>query len=79
VAGGVLLYSDFHPFAAVSGYQRRFSVDGRAFAVEHYAHLYADHHAACRAAGLQIQDVREPLSSMEGSFPAVLVVRARCC
>jgi SAM-dependent methyltransferase len=77
VAGGVLLYSDFHPFAAVSGYQRRFSVDGRVFAVEHYAHLYGDHQAACRAAGLEIEDVREPLSSTERPFPAVLVVRAR--
>jgi malonyl-CoA O-methyltransferase len=76
VAGGVLLYSDFHPFAAVSGFQRRFSVGGRTFVIEHHAHLYGDHHAACRAAGLEIDDVREPMSPSEHPFPAVLVVRA---
>ncbi len=76
VMGGVLLYSDFHPFAAVNGHQRRFSMDGRTFAVEHHTHLYGAHQAACRAAGLEIDEVREPLSSTEPPFPAVMVVRA---
>jgi hypothetical protein len=70
------VYSDFHPFAAVSGLQRRFSVEGRTFIVEHHTQLYGDHHAACRDAGLEIDDVREATSLSEHPFPSVLVVRA---
>ncbi len=77
VAGGVLVYSDFHPFARLNGNQRVFSVDGRSYAVEHYVHLYSAHHVACRAVGLEIEDVREALTTTDNPFPAVLAIRAR--
>jgi malonyl-CoA O-methyltransferase len=73
--GGVLLYSDFHPFAYHSGRRRTFAADGHAFTVEHHAHLYAAHQAACRGAGLQIEAVLEPAAP--DGVPAVLVIRAR--
>jgi len=75
--GGTLVYSDFHPFARLRGHARVFSVDGRAFAVEHHVHLYGAHQAACQAAGLEIDEVREAMSSTEPPFPAVLAIRAR--
>ena len=75
--GGTLVYSDFHPFARLLGHARVFSVAGRAFAVEHHLHLYGAHQAACRAAGLEIEEVREAISATEPPFPAVLAIRAR--
>jgi malonyl-CoA O-methyltransferase len=79
--GGVVIYSDFHPFGALTGWQRTFRApDGRVYAVAHHIHLYADHHAACRRAGLEIEAVREPRIDVAHAwrgFPAVLVIRAR--
>jgi malonyl-CoA O-methyltransferase len=75
--GGTLVYSDFHPFARLQGHARVFSVDGRVFAVEHHVHLYGAHQAACQAAGLEIEAVRETMSPTEPPFPAVLAIRAR--
>jgi len=90
--GGTLLYSDFHPLGYLAGWRREFNArDGTRYAVKHYAHLYADHDAACRAVGLQITAVREPIigrditETFPGSdelyrrwngWPAVLVIRA---
>jgi malonyl-CoA O-methyltransferase len=89
---GVLVYSDFHPLGYLAGWRREFNGrDGRRYSIEHYAHLYADHDAACRAAGLKIAAVREPIIGRDitekfpGSaqiyekwtgWPAVLVIRA---
>lgn len=78
---GVVVYSDFHPLGAFMGWKRTFcAADGRQYAVQHHAHLYADHHAACRAAGLVIEDLREPIIDFPHQwrgYPAVLVIRAR--
>jgi len=78
---GVLVYSDFHPLGALAGWQRTFrDKSGHEYAVPHHIHLYADHLAACRAAGLLIEDVREPRIEFESQWqgwPAVLVIRAR--
>ena len=78
--GGALVYSDFHPLLALAGLQRTFTAaDGRTYAVEHHVHLYSAHHAACAAAGLVIDAVREPLLVGEHPWrgkPAVLVLRA---
>ncbi|MCC7361380.1 MAG: methyltransferase domain-containing protein [Anaerolineales bacterium] len=78
--GGVLVYSDFHPLPALAGLQRTFTAaDGRAYAVEHHVHLYSHHHAACAAAGLALDAVREPLLDSEHPWrgrPVVLVLRA---
>ncbi|MCB9452640.1 MAG: methyltransferase domain-containing protein [Anaerolineaceae bacterium] len=59
--GGYALISDFHPFIFLNGQRRTFTApDGKTYAVEHYAHLYADFHAAGRDAGLQVEEVLEP-------------------
>ncbi len=58
---GCALVSDFHPFIFLNGQQRTFTTaDGQSFAVEHYAHLYADYHHAAHKAGLRIDAVLEP-------------------
>ncbi|MGH2520935.1 MAG: class I SAM-dependent methyltransferase [Anaerolineales bacterium] len=79
--GGGVVYSDFHPFGSLAGWRRTFRADdGREFAVRHHVHLYADHLAACRAAGLTIEDVREPRVDFEHEwrgYPAALIIRAR--
>lgn len=90
--GGTLLYSDFHPLGYLAGWRREFNGrNGKRYAVKHFAHLYSDHDAACRAAGLAIRAVREPIIGRDiredfpGSdevytrwtgWPAVLVIRA---
>lgn len=59
--GGCALVSDFHPFIFLNGQKRTFTApDGTQYAVEHYAHLYADYHHAARDAGLTIEQVVEP-------------------
>lgn len=73
--GGTLLYSDFHPVAYRAERRRPFEADGRSYAVEHHPHLYPVHEAACAAADLDIDAVREPAGS--DGVPAVLVIRAR--
>lgn len=77
---GVLIYSDFHPFGALLGWQRTFrAADGQEYAARHHVHLYEAHHAACRAAGLRIEAVREPRIETDHpyrGYPAVLVIRA---
>ncbi len=59
--GGYALISDFHPFIFLNGQRRTFTApDGMTFAVEHYAHLYADYHAGAQAADLSVEQVLEP-------------------
>jgi malonyl-CoA O-methyltransferase len=80
--GGVAVYSDFHPYGDLLGWKRTFRAGEREYAVRHHRHLYADHVAACRRAGLSIEAVREPIALDEhgrrawGDVPAALVVRA---
>lgn len=74
--GGSLVYSDFHPFAALSGWERTFTAaDGTTYALEHYTHLYQDHVQACASAGLHIEAVQEPM--IDNQIPVVLALRAR--
>jgi malonyl-CoA O-methyltransferase len=75
--GGTLLYSDFHPAARLDGRGRTFSHEGRVFEVEHHLHLPEAHRAACAAAGLEIEEMRDGLSGTVPPFPAVLAIRAR--
>jgi len=79
-AGGVLVYSDFHPFGALLGWKRTFrAADGAHYAARHHIHLYEAHQAACQAAGLRIEAVREPRIAIDHpyrGYPAVLVIRA---
>lgn len=78
--GGVLVYSDFHPLGALLGWKRTFrAADGVAYAARHHVHLYEAHQAACQAAGLSIDAVREPRIDFDHpyrGYPAVLVIRA---
>jgi malonyl-CoA O-methyltransferase len=80
--GGYLLYSDFHPFGALRGWQRSFTTEnGATFHVEHYLHLYSHHQHACVQAGLQIEAVLEPKPGPPAppeyrDFPVVLVIKA---
>jgi malonyl-CoA O-methyltransferase len=80
--GGTVIYSDFHPFGTLSGWQRSFTTpNGQALALEHHLHLYSHHHQACQAAGLIINAVLEPtLGALAPAgferMPVVLVIRA---
>lgn len=77
-SGGLALISDFHPFQAWRGGQRTFiGDDGRTYAVEHYAHTYADYFEYSRAAGLQFDAVREPCHPKvgDGKIPLILALR----
>ncbi len=71
--GGAALVSDVHPFIALNGAQRTFHAsDGRAYAVEHHLHLYADYQLAASQAGLVVDAVSEP--KLNG-VPVVIVFR----
>jgi malonyl-CoA O-methyltransferase len=79
--GGVVIYSDFHPFATLSGWQRSFTSNGTTFKLEHYLHLYRDHQQACHLAGLTITAILEPVAGEHASpesqqLPVVLAIRA---
>jgi malonyl-CoA O-methyltransferase len=80
--GGQFVYSDFHPFGRLLGWQRTFTAEnGAVFSLEHYLHLYSHHQQACHAAGLTIDAVLEPLAGPKAPpearhIPAVLVIRA---
>lgn len=80
--GGLLIYSDFHPFATLAGWERSFTGEnGITFKLEHYLHLYTDHQHACRQAGLVIDAVLEPRAGEHApagfqDWPVVLVIRA---
>jgi malonyl-CoA O-methyltransferase len=80
--GGLLIYSDFHPFATMAGWERSFTgKNGTTFKLEHYLHLYTDHQHACRQAGLVIDAVLEPRAGEHApagfqDWPVVLVIRA---
>ena len=72
-SGGAALISDVHPFIALRGDQRTFRApDGRAYAVEHHTHLYADYQRAAASAGLEIDALAEP--TYDG-VPIVIVFR----
>ncbi|MBI1880353.1 MAG: class I SAM-dependent methyltransferase [Chloroflexi bacterium] len=80
--GGVVVYSDFHPFGTLSGWQRSFTTaNGDTFNLEHYLHLYSDHLQACQSAGLTITAMLEPAAGEHAppgfqQMPVVLVIRA---
>jgi len=71
--GGCALISDFHPFIFLNGARRTFTApDGSTYAVEHYAHLYADYHRAVSDAGLVIDAILEP---RRDNTPIVIIYR----
>jgi malonyl-CoA O-methyltransferase len=80
--GGAMLYSDFHPFAVLSGWQRTFTTrNGLTYNLEHYVHLYQHHQQACQQVGLAVDSVLEPVAgdAVQPPFqqiPVVLIIRA---
>lgn len=79
--GGQALYSDLHPAGTLAGWRRDLEAPGgRRVEVRHHLHLLEDHVAALRAAGLQLEELREPrleLPHPQRGWPAALVLRAR--
>ncbi len=81
-SGGWALISDFHPFAFLNGAKRTFSgIDGKTYAVEHYAHLYSHMLGAAARSGLMIDAVEEPEinGAQASAVPVVIVYRMRLC
>ncbi|MCB0195272.1 MAG: class I SAM-dependent methyltransferase [Anaerolineae bacterium] len=78
--GGLLIYSDLHPFGASAGWQRTFKADnGTTYQLEHHFHTLSDHDHVCREAGLQIETVLEPSLPTNvdpHQNPVVLVIKA---
>lgn len=74
--GGRVIYSVVHPDGDARGWSRTFEANGKQWAIEGHWHSLAGHRDACRAAGLIIEEWREPLLDEAGSQPVALVVRA---
>ena len=72
--GGYVVYSVVHPAGEAAGWSRTFESDGRQFAIDGFWHSVDRQRQACAAAGLVIDEWREPAIS---GRRAVLVVRAR--
>ena len=72
--GGRVVYSVVHPAGEAAGWARTFESDGRQLAIDGFWHSLDHHRRACAAAGLAIDEWREPAI---GTRRAVLVVRAR--
>jgi malonyl-CoA O-methyltransferase len=81
VPGGTIVYSDLHPAGVTLGWKRTFrDQNGREFSVKHHFHDLAEHEAACAAAGLRIEQKREPQTRSaagQSGTPALLAIRAR--
>jgi malonyl-CoA O-methyltransferase len=74
--GGVLAVSDFHPYQAQRGAARTFTVNGRLYAVEHYAHSLESYRSALNQAGFYLEAVQEVTPPETNGTPAILVWRA---
>jgi len=73
--GGRVIYSVVHPAGEAAGWSRTFDSDGRKFAIDGHWHSLDRHRQAASAAGLTIEEWREP--ELAGGQRAVLVVRAK--
>jgi malonyl-CoA O-methyltransferase len=72
--GGRVIYSVVHPAGEAAGWSRTFQSGGRTLAIDGFWHSPERHREACAAAGLAIEEWREP--ELAGQR-ALLVVRAR--
>ena len=75
--GGSVIYSVVHPAGEAAGWSRTFESDGRQLAVDGFWHSLEHHRRACTAAGLSIEEWREPQLAEAPGRRALLVVRAR--
>jgi malonyl-CoA O-methyltransferase len=70
---GHLVYSDFHPAWAESGWRRTFrSVAGDQIELRYYSHSLSQHLAALERAGLEVRIIREP--RVDGRHAPVIVL-----
>jgi malonyl-CoA O-methyltransferase len=74
---GCVIYSVVHPAGEQAGWSRTFESGGRLLAIDGYWHSLDRHRQACAAAGLSIQEWREPALEETLGQRAVLVIRAR--
>ena len=74
--GGVLLLSDFHPYATLRGWQRAFTdaESGRSFAIENHPHLFDAYLRCFNKLNIVLETLEEPCH--EG-YPVVFVMKAR--
>lgn len=75
--GGCAIYSVVHPDGESAGWSRTFESDGRRLAVDGFWHSLDHHRAACVAAGMTVEEWREPELEEVPGQRALLVVRAR--
>lgn len=75
--GGRVIYSVVHPAGEAAGWSRTFESDGKQWAIDGFWHSLDRHRQACAAAGLAIEEWREPAIASVPGQRAVLVVRAR--
>jgi malonyl-CoA O-methyltransferase len=75
--GGCVIYSVVHPAGEAMGWSRTFESGGRTMAVDGFWHSLDRHREACIAAGLTVEDWREPELAQLPGQRALLVVRAR--
>jgi malonyl-CoA O-methyltransferase len=75
-AGGRIIYSVLHPTGEAAGWSRTFESDGRLWAIDGFWHSVERHRQACAAAGLAIEECREPELAERPDQRAVLVIRA---
>jgi malonyl-CoA O-methyltransferase len=74
---GIVVYSTLHPVGKELGWTRTYQAgDGTRELPAHW-HTLQDHQEACRAAGLEIESIREP-GLARNVQPVAMVVRARC-
>ena len=73
--GGRVIYSVVHPAGEAAGWSRTFESGGKQWAIDGFWHSLDRHRQACAAAGLAIEEWREP--ELAAGQRAVLVVRAR--
>lgn len=72
--GGLVIYSVVHPSGGEAGWSRTFESDGRQWAIDGHWHSLDRHRQASVAAGLTIEEWREP--ELARGQRALLVVRA---
>lgn len=73
---GAVIYSVVHPAGESQGWSRTFESGGRQWAVDGVWHSLDRHRQACAAAGIAIDDWREPELEHAPGQRALLVVRA---
>ncbi len=72
--GGQLIYSDFHPSWALSGWKRTFrSQDGREYELPFFPHTIEMHVSLLAEHGLEVRSIREPrMAARRNAVVAVL-------